>query len=66
MKQILLNPVSNHHTGAKALERAKTLAAARAKTPERFTTNNDPKIIALPDTAWINKPAQKTDTKAAA
>ncbi|MFB8369760.1 hypothetical protein ACFC25_10390 [Pseudarthrobacter sp. NPDC055928] len=50
----------------KALERTKTLAIARAKTPERFTTNNDPKILAIPDTAWINKPAENNDTKAAA
>lgn len=64
-----LNTPADVHYGlaaGKALERAKTLAAARARTPERFTTNNDPKIIAIPDTAWINKPADKTDTKAAA
>ena len=64
-----LNTPADVHYGlaaGKALERAKTLAAARAKTPERFTTNNDPKILAMPDVAWINKPAEKNDTKAAA
>ncbi|NGN85606.1 DDE-type integrase/transposase/recombinase, partial [Arthrobacter silviterrae] len=64
-----LNTPADVHYGLaadKALERAKTLAAARAKTPERFTTNNDPKILAIPNTAWINKPAEKDDTKVAA
>lgn len=64
-----LNTPADVHYGLaadKALERTKTLAIARAKTPERFTTNNDPKILAIPDTAWINKPADLTGTKAAA
>lgn len=64
-----LNTPADVHYGLaanKALQRAKTLATARAKTPERFTTNNDPKILAIPDTAWINKPAEKKETKAAA
>ena len=64
-----LNTPADVHYGLaanKAIERSKTLAAARAKTPERFTTNNDPKILAIPETAWINKPAEKTDIKAAA
>lgn len=34
----------------------------RARTPERFTTAADPKIIALPGTTWINKPLEKTKT----
>ena len=33
-----------------------TLAAARTRNPERFTTNTDPKILAVPETTWINKP----------
>lgn len=64
-----LNTPADVHYGlaaSKALERSKTLAAARAKTPERFTTNNDPKILAIPDAAWINKPVEKDDTKVAA
>lgn len=64
-----LNTPADVHYGPaanKAIKRSKTLAAARAKTPERFTTNNDPKILAIPETAWINKPAEKTDIKAAA
>jgi putative transposase len=64
-----LNTPADVHYGlaaGKALERTKTLAAARAKRPERFTTNNDPKILAIPDAAWINKPAEKNHTKAAA
>ena len=62
----------HHHTGiglhtpadvhyglaaAKAAERADVLAAARARNPERFATSTDPKILAIPATAWINRPA---------
>lgn len=64
-----LNTPADVHYGraaGKALERATTLATARAKTPERFATNQDPKILALPDTAWINNPAERTATKEAA
>ena len=45
----------------------KVLADARALNPERFTTTTPPKILALPDTAWINKPEdpQPTETPAA-
>ena len=39
---------------------AATLAQARARHPERFGTNHAPKILNLPDTAWINQPAQHT------
>ncbi len=46
------------HVGA---QRQITLAAARAMVPERFSTGKDPKILALPDTAWINKPPEKTE-----
>ena len=38
-------------------ERETTLAAAREQHPERFTTNHSPKIINLPEAAWINQPA---------
>lgn len=72
----------HHHTGIglhtpaevhfglaadKAEDRAKVLADARALNPERFTTNTPPKILALPEAAWINKPEdpQPTETPAA-
>jgi transposase InsO family protein len=44
------------HAPAVAEGRAQVLAAARAANPERFATTTDPKILALPDAAWINKP----------
>lgn len=68
-----LNTPADVHYGlvaGKALHRSATLAAARAQNPERFATTTDPKILALTDTTWINKPAEKadeeTDTKLAA
>ena len=64
-----LNTPADVHYGlasGKAVHRSKTLAAARAKNPARFVTNMDPKILALPDTAWINNPAERTATKEAA
>jgi putative transposase len=48
-----------------AKERSSTLAAARAKHPERFTTVTDPKILALPGPAWINQPKEITEQSAA-
>ena len=51
---------------AKATERATVLATARTKNPERFATTKDPKILTIPDTAWINKPAEKAETELAA
>lgn len=65
---------AHHHTGIglhtpadvhyglaadKAAARAEVLAAARAANPDRFTTSHDPKILALPQAAWINKPAEQ-------
>jgi putative transposase len=44
-----------------AKDRSATLAKARAKHPERFTTTTDPKILALPGPAWINQPKEITD-----
>jgi transposase InsO family protein len=68
-----LNTPADVHYGlaaAKSVERSAILAAARARTPERFSTSNDPKILALPHTTWINKPAEQlveeTDPKLAA
>jgi transposase InsO family protein len=54
---------------AKAADRREVLDAARAQHPHRFGTTTPPKILALPDTVWINRPAddtaQETDTTAA-
>lgn len=62
---------AHHHTGIglhtpadvhyglaadRAAARAEVLATARATNPDRFTTSHDPKILALPQAAWINKP----------
>lgn len=49
----------------RAADRQAVLAAARARHPHRFATTTPPKILALPDTVWINRPAQETDTTAA-
>ncbi|WP_104176404.1 IS3 family transposase [Cryobacterium sp. Y50] len=57
-----LNTPADVHYGlaaAKAIERAATLDAARARFPERFSTTQAPKILSIPETAWINKPADK-------
>ena len=64
-----LNTPADVHYGLaadKAKDRSAVLAAARAKNPERFSTNADPKILALPSAAWINKPIEKADEKLAA
>lgn len=53
------------HAAGKARERSKTFAAARAKHPERFNTTADPKILALPESAWINQPRETTEKEAA-
>ncbi|MFC5295961.1 MAG: IS3 family transposase [Brachybacterium tyrofermentans] len=44
---------------AKATERVRVLATARAAHPERFGTDHTPKALALPEAAWINKPHQQ-------
>ena len=46
------------HTTAVSARRSAALAAARAAHPERFTTDHDPQILALPTDAWINQPAE--------
>jgi putative transposase len=64
-----LNTPADVHYGlavTKASERARTLACARAKNPERFHTNQVPKILAIPTAAWINQPTEKTESEAAA
>ncbi|MGP5265047.1 IS3 family transposase [Glutamicibacter arilaitensis] len=42
-----------------AVKRSQTLAAARAQHPERFSTSRDPKILAMPEAAWINNPKDR-------
>ncbi len=49
----------------KAADRRAVLADARIRHPHRFGTNRAPKILDLPDTVWINQPAQEADTTAA-
>ena len=53
----------------KAADRRTVLTDARARHPHRFGTTHAPKILDLPDTVWINQPAQhttqETDTTAA-
>lgn len=44
----------------KAADRRAVLADARARHPNRFTTTTTPKILDLPDTAWINRPTHHT------
>jgi putative transposase len=64
-----LNTPADVHYGlaaAKATERAAVLAAARTRHPERFTTTQDPKILTIPTTAWINQPADNTGIELAA
>jgi transposase InsO family protein len=64
-----LNTPADVHYGlatAKAAERATVLADARGRHPERFATTQDPKILAIPTTAWINQPADNTGIELAA
>ena len=64
-----LNTPADVHYGlatAKAAERALVLAGARSRNPERFATRQDPKILAIPTTAWINQPADNTGIELAA
>ncbi|GLY33970.1 transposase [Kineosporia sp. NBRC 101731] len=57
----LHTPADVHHARTPAVDsvREQTLSAARAAHPERFTTTPVlPKILRLPTSAWINKPAE--------
>jgi putative transposase len=64
----LNTPVDVHYglAAAKARHRSTFLADARARNPERFTTNQDPQLLAIPTTAWINNLAERTEQKLAA
>ena len=60
----LHTPAEVHYglAAAKATDRADVLNAARAAHPELFSTPHAiPKILALPDAAWINKPTNHDD-----
>ena len=48
----------------KAADRRAVLIDARARHPHRFGTTHAPKILDLPDTAWINRPAENTAQEA--
>ena len=64
-----LNTPADVHYGlatVKAAERSIVLAAARSRHPERFATDQDPKILAIPTTAWINQPTDNTGIELAA
>ena len=56
------------HAPTVSAERSATLAEARRTHPERFSGHTDPKILDMPDAAWINKPEQENQqpTKPAA
>ena len=43
--------------------RNQTLAAARAANPERFNTDREPKVLQLPEAAWINRPKNNDETE---
>lgn len=53
------------HASTVAEDRSAALAAARLAHPERFATSNDPKILELPESAWINQPDTPADQAAA-
>lgn len=64
-----LNTPADVHYGlatVKATERSAVLATARARNPERFSTTQDPKILTIPDAAWINQPAAKPESESTA
>jgi len=58
----LHTPADVHYGHAHAVDaqRSAALEAARQAHPERFATSTDPKILELPDNAWINQPAAET------
>lgn len=45
--------------GSVAAQRSQTLAAARARNPERSSSSRDPKILAMPDAARIDNPLDR-------
>lgn len=59
----LHSPADVHYGLAadKAIQRSAVLTAARAEHPERFSTGDDPKILALPEQTWINQPTEQKE-----
>ncbi len=57
----LHTPADVHYGLAAAVDerRQTALAAARTTNPERFSTTRIPKILNLPEAAWINPPIKK-------
>jgi len=57
----LHTPADVHYSHAARVnaERRATLAQARERHPERFATDRTPKIINLPNAAWINQPTEE-------
>ena len=55
----LHTPADVHYGHATDVQqrRLQTLAAARQQRPTRFTTSTTPKILNLPEAAWINQPS---------
>ncbi|MEV4234705.1 hypothetical protein AB0J47_05940 [Nocardia sp. NPDC049737] len=47
----------------KAADRRAVLIQARTHHPHRFGSTAAPKILDLPDTAWINQPADTQETE---
>ena len=62
----LHTPADVHYSLAAATtaRRVQTLAAARAATPHRFSSSIDPKILDLPEAAWINPPIAQSEDQA--
>ncbi len=58
----LHTPADVHYglAAGKATERVQTLTTARAAHPERFASTRTPKILQLPQAAWINQPPEPT------
>ena len=56
-----MNTPADVHYGlvaGRAGDRSAVLAQARLATPERIAIATDPKILALPGPAWINRPVE--------
>lgn len=62
----LHTPADVHYglADAKAADRCAVLIDARARHPHRFSTTGTPKILDLPEAAWINQPTQNTPEEA--
>jgi putative transposase len=59
----LKTPADVHFGLAEAKAKAQhwSTILADARNPERLSTHQDPQILAIPTTAWINQPAERTE-----